>query len=177
VEPLGRIAPPEQEMIMSDVARYDTTYGTASRYYIPAFGLLYARLRDVSWLILRAVVGLNLVPHGMQKAFGAFNGPGVEGFAGALAKMGYPAPTLFAWLVMLTELVGGILIAAGFLTRPAALALLIFMATAVYTHFPRGFFWTTGGLEYPLMWGAAAFFFLVHGGGPYSVDRALGKEF
>jgi putative oxidoreductase len=148
-----------------------------SRYYLPALGALYGGFGDVAWLILRAVVGLNLVPHGMQKAFGAFDGPGLTGFAGALEKMGYAAPTLFAWLVMLTELVGGILIAIGLLTRPAALALLLFMAMAVLTHYPRGFFWTSGGFEYPLMWGAAALFFLVQGGGPYSVDRALGKEF
>jgi putative oxidoreductase len=147
-----------------------------SRLYIPALGRLYVRLADTAWLLLRLVVGLNLVPHGMQKAFGSFGGPGMEGFAGSLAKMGYPAPTLFAWLVMLTELVGGILIALGFLTRPAALALLIFMGFAVMTHFSRGFFWSTGGFEYPLMWGVAALFFLIRGGGPYSVDRAIGKE-
>jgi putative oxidoreductase len=158
---------------MSDATRY----GTPSRYYIPAFSPLYAGLRDFAWLVLRAAVGLSLVPHGMQKAFGAFNGPGLAGFAGGLEKLGYPAPTLFAWLVMLTELVGGILIAIGFLTRPAALALLLFMATAVMQHLPSGFFWTSGGFEYPLMWAAAALFFLVRGGGPYSVDRALGKEF
>ena len=162
---------------MSDLARYDTVQDTASRYYIPAFRPLYARLRDIAWLILRAAVGLNLVPHGMQKAFVAFGGPGLSGFASGLEKLGYPAPTLFAWLVMLTELVGGFLIAAGFLTRPAALALLMFMATAVVQHLPRGFFWTGGGFEYPLMWAAAAFFFLVHGGGPYSVDLARGREF
>jgi len=27
------------------------------------------------------------------------------------------------------------------------------------------------------MWGIAALFFLIRGGGPYSVDRALGREF
>ena len=97
--------------------------------------------------------------------------------AGALEKMGFPAPTLFAWLVMLTELVGGILIAIGFLTWPASAALLIFMAMAVMTHFPKGFFWRSGGFEYPRMWGVAALFFLIRGGGPYSLDRAVGKEF
>jgi putative oxidoreductase len=42
---------------------------------------------------------------------------------------------------------------------------------------PKGFFWTAGGFEYPLMWGAAALFFLVRGAVPYSVDRTIGKEF
>ena len=155
----------------------DTTPRGGSRLYIPGLGPLYVRLADTAWLLLRLVVGLNLVPHGMQKAFGAFGGPGMTGVVGMFEKMGYPAPALFAWLVMLTELVGGILIAIGFLTRPAAAALLVFMAMAVLTHYPRGFFWTTGGFEYPLMWGVAAMFFLIRGGGPYSVDRAIGKEF
>ena len=155
----------------------DTTPRQGSRLYFPALGPLYVRLADLAWLLLRLVVGLNLVPHGMQKAFGAFGGSGIAGMVAGLEKMGYPAPTLFAWLVMLTELVGGILIAIGFLTRPAAAALLIFMVMAVITHMPKGFFWSTGGFEYPLMWGVAALFFLIRGGGPYSVDRAVGKEF
>jgi putative oxidoreductase len=155
----------------------DTTRREGSRLYIPALGRLYVGLADVAWLLLRLVVGLNLVPHGMQKAFGAFGGPGIDGMAAMLGKMGYPAPTLFAWLLMLTEFVGGVLIAIGFLTRPAAAAVLIFMATAVMQHMPRGFFWSSGGFEYPLMWGVAALFFLIRGGGPYSVDRAIGKEF
>jgi putative oxidoreductase len=157
---------------MLDTSRY----GERPRYYIPALATLYDSLADPAWLLLRLVVGLNLVPHGMQKAFGAFGGPGISGFAGFLAKMGFAAPSLFAWLVMLTELVGGVLIAVGFLTRPAAAALLVFMIMAIMTHMPTGFFWTTGGFEYPLMWGVAALFFAIRGGGPYSVDKALGKE-
>jgi putative oxidoreductase len=154
----------------------DTVHRERSRLYIPALGRLYVRLRDFAWLILRLVVGLNLVPHGMQKAFGVFGGPGMGGITATFEEMGYPAPTLFAWMVMLTELAGGILIAIGFLTRPAAAALLVFMAAAITAHMPRGFFWTSGGFEYPLMWGAAGLFFLIRGGGPYSVDRAVGKE-
>jgi putative oxidoreductase len=42
---------------------------------------------------------------------------------------------------------------------------------------PNGFFWTNKGFEYPLMWGIAALFFLIRGGGAYSVDRAIGREF
>jgi putative oxidoreductase len=155
----------------------DTVRREGSRLYIPALGPLYVRLADLAWLLLRLVVGLNLIPHGMQKAFGAFGGSGMEGFAAGLEKMGYPAPTLLAWLAMLTELVGGVLIALGFLTRPAAAAVLVFMAMALLTHFSRGFFWTSGGFEYPLIWGTAALFFLIRGGGPCSVDRAVGKEF
>jgi uncharacterized membrane protein YphA (DoxX/SURF4 family) len=41
-----------------------------------------------------------------------------------------------------------------------------------------GFFWTTMGLEFTLMWSVAALYFLVHGGGAISVDHLLiGREF
>ena len=56
-----------------------------TRYYIPAFGPLYDGLSDIAWLILRVTVGASLIPHGMQKLFMAFNGPGVEKFAAGLA--------------------------------------------------------------------------------------------
>lgn len=156
----------------------DSLSGQRPRYIIPALGRLYASLSDFAWLVLRVTVGGSLIPHGMQKLFMAFNGPGVEKFAAGLAGQGFPAPTLMAWLVALTEFVGGTLLAIGLLTRPAALAVFIFMMVAVFAaHMPNGFFWTNKGFEYPLMWGIAALFFLIRGGGAYSVDRAIGREF
>lgn len=149
-----------------------------TRYVIPALGRVYDGLADLAWLLLRVAVGASLIPHGMQKLFMAFNGPGMDKFAAGLAGRGYPAPTLMAWLVALTEFVGGALLAAGLLTRPAAAAVFIFMMVAAFgAHFPNGFFWTDKGFEYPMMWGIAALFFLIRGGGPYSVDRAIGREF
>jgi len=42
------------------------------------------------------------------------------------------------WLVALTEFVGGTLLAIGLLTRPAALAVFIFMMVAAFsTHLPN----------------------------------------
>lgn len=151
--------------------------GARSRYYIPVFGRLYDGLGDVAWLLLRLVVGFSLVPHGMQKLFGAFNGPGMARVAANFAQQGFNPPTLFAWAVALTELVGGTLLAIGLFTRPAALAITIFLGTAVTVHYGRGFFWTAGGFEFPLMWAVAALFFLIRGGGPLSIDRALSREF
>jgi putative oxidoreductase len=157
---------------------FDITSRQQTRYYIPALGRLYDGLSDLAWLALRVAVGASLVPHGMQKLFMAFNGPGMDKFAASLAGMGFPAPTLMAWPVALTEFVGGTLLAIGLLTRPAAAAIFIFMMVAAFVvHLPNGFFWTNRGFEFPLMWGVAALFFLIRGGGPYSVDRVSGREF
>src|SRR3954468_3630258 len=155
----------------------DSLSGQRSPYIIPALGRLYDNFADLAWLVLRLAVGGSLVPHGMQKLFMAFSGPGMDKFIASLAARGFPAPTLMGWLVALTEFVGGTLLAIGLLPRPAAAVVFIFMMVAVFsTHLPNGFFWIEKGFEYPLMWGIAALFFLIRGGGPYSVDRALGRE-
>jgi len=39
---------------------------------------------------------------------------------------------------------------------------------------PSGFFWTSGGIEYPLMWGLLAVALVLRGGGAYSLDARLG---
>src|SRR6188472_2139540 len=77
-------------------------------------------------LILRLFLGLGLLAHGVQKIFLH----GITGFAGYLEKVGAPAPVASAWLSASTELVGGLLIAVGLLTRLAAIPLAINMTVA-----------------------------------------------
>ena len=36
--------------------------------------------------------------------------------------------------------------------------------------------WSNGGMEYSLLIGACALFFLIRGGGDYALDRAIGRE-
>jgi putative oxidoreductase len=136
-----------------------------------------AGLQPYAWLATRAATGLLLVPHGMQKLFGMFGGGGLEGTAGFLGSVGYPAPYLMAMLIGCVEVFGGLAIAVGFLTRFAAISVAIFMFFAVMFHLPNGFFWTAKGFEYPLLWGIAALFFAVHGAGAFSAEKALGHRF
>ena len=91
--------------------------------------------------------------------------------------MGYKPGLLWAVLVGLTEALGGLLLAIGLFTRPAALAIVIFMYNAVYWTSQRGFFWTERGSEYSIAILVVALVFLIRGGGAYSVDRAIGREF
>lgn len=124
-----------------------------------------------AWFALRAATGLLLMPHGAQKLFGMFGGGGISGTAGFLESVGYPAPMLMAILIGVVEFFGGLMIAAGFMTRFAAVSVAVFMAFAVMFHLGNGFFWTARGYEYPVLWGIAAIFFAVKGGGAYSIDR------
>jgi putative oxidoreductase len=63
--------------------------------------------------------------------------------------------------------------------RPTAAAVFTFLAVSSVERWRvGGYFWNRQGLEYTLLWAVAAFYFLVHGGGVYSLDRALvGREF
>ncbi len=148
------------------------------RLVIPALAPLYAGLSRFSIPLIRATAGLFLMPHGAQKLFGWFGGYGLEGTGGFFAQTLGLEPGLFwAALVGGTEFFGGLFLALGFLTRPAAAGIAIVMAVAAFTvHLDKGFFWTGGGYEYPLLWGLVAFAFVLRGGGVLSLDRALGRE-
>ena len=67
----------------------------------------------------------------IMAGFGKLAG-GIEGTAGYIASVGLPAATLLAWLAAIFELVAGILILVGFMTRQTAWALAAF---CVFTGF------------------------------------------
>ncbi len=144
---------------------------------VPAVAGLYEAGANLVYPWIRFMVGLFLVPHGAQKLFGLFGG-NITGTAGFFSKVGLEPALPLAYLIGTVEFFGGILVAIGLLTRPAALAATIMLlVAALHVHLGNGFFWTKAGLEYPLLW---AFMFLAiffRGGGAMSVDSKLGKEF
>lgn len=142
------------------------------RLLVPALQPIYAGLEEISLLLLRVAAGGFLVPHGYGKLFG-----GLDGTASFLGSLGYQPPMLWAALVAAVEFGGGILLALGLLTRPVAAAVLLFMLNAVVFHWPNGFLWTERGWEYPALWAIVALVFLVRGGGRFSVDDKIGREF
>ncbi len=149
---------------------------SAQRYVIPTLGSLYAACELYALPLLRVVLGAILVPHGCQKFFGWFGGPGFVRFTQIFENIGYKPGALWVTLVALTELVGGLMLVFGLFTRVAAAALVIFMINSIWFTSAKGFFWTQGGMEYSILILAAALVFLVHGGGRCSIDRSIGKE-
>lgn len=128
--------------------------------------------RDYAPLVLRVVTGVIFAAHGLQK----LNDFGVAGVTGMLTGMGFPAPALMAVLLIAAELVGGIMLIVGFLTRWAAKSLVIVSVIAlVVVHLPNGFFMSTGGYEYILMLLAACVSLVLSGGGKWSLDRIIWK--
>jgi len=130
---------------------------------------------DVGLLVLRVILGVIFAAHGAQKLFGSFGGPGLEGTAGFHGQLGIKPPSLMAVLAGLAEFAGGILIAVGFLTPLAAVALILTMAVAVFTvHLKNGFFSMNGGYEFNLALAGMALTLLITGAGALSLDAVLG---
>jgi len=149
------------------------------RLAIPALGGIYEALSGWSYPLVRATVGLFLMPHGAQKLFGWYGGYGIAGTGEFFAtQLGMTPGWLWALVAGLIEFFGGLALVLGFLTRPVAAAVVVFMAVAMFwVHIGNGFFVTNGGYEYALMWGLIALAILFRGGGERSLDRRLGWEF
>jgi len=150
---------------------------------LPALGPIYQCLAPWAEALLRAVVGLWLVPHALRNTFGFFPTTGVRAnnltaLAEQLDRDGYRPGKLWAPAIATTQLVAGPLLALGLFTRPAALAILIFLLVTNVERWRVGkYFWNQLGLEYTVMWTVATFYFLVHGGGRISLDHLIGRVF
>jgi putative oxidoreductase len=144
---------------------------------VPPLAGFYAGVESLAWPLVRFVVGAWLMPHGAQKLFGLFGGS-AAGTAQFFAKIGIEPALAMAYVVGGIEFFGGLLIAIGLLTRPAAVAAAVMLAVAAFhVHLGNGFFWPKGGFEYPMMWMFLCIAIALRGGGALSVDRTLGREF
>ncbi|EMA48027.1 DoxX family protein [Halococcus saccharolyticus] len=123
----------------------------------------------------RLALGIIFVVSGVGKVFAM--GPkasGIDAFAGMLAQLGVPLPTVTAWGVGVLELVGGGLLLIGLLTRLVAALLAVDMAVAtVLVHLPNGFVVSDGGYEYTFVLTLSALGLALSGPGVLSVRRAL----
>ena len=126
-------------------------------------------------------VGLGIVmfPHGMQKLFGWFGGPGLAGTYHQFTE-GMHLPALLAILVILAESLGSIGLIVGCLTRVAAFGILCNMIGAVaLVHWPNGFFMNWSGrqagegFEYHLLAITIATAIILAGAGNFSIDKTV----
>ncbi|MFS8103214.1 DoxX family protein [Lentzea alba] len=124
---------------------------------------------DIGLLVLRAVLGGIFVLHGLQKVFGLFGGPGINGFAQQLEKMGYRESVVLAWVTGITELAGGGLLVLGLFTPLAAAGLLAVMANVIALQYKGGFF-GPNGVELELALAGMAFAALFAGPGRAALD-------
>lgn len=117
--------------------------------------------------------------HGLGK----FQG-GILNFAGAVQSLGFPAPTLLAWIVALLELVGGLLVVVGLFSRvAAALIALEMLITGVYVKLIKAAVGLIGAADQPGVGAEVDFLYLAAflvvaflGPGRYSLDAAMGRD-
>jgi putative oxidoreductase len=125
--------------------------------------------------VLRAVVGVLFMGHGLQKLAGRFGGHGLQGTGEAFESMGLRPGRAHAAGAGAGETAGGALIAAGLLTPLGAALLSGAMLTAIRkVHAPNGPWAANGGYEYNLVLLAVVFALSDVGPGEWSLDEALG---
>lgn len=130
---------------------------------------------ELARLLLRLAVGGLLLPHGLGKLFGWFGGPGIMGFQAELAHFGLPSHLALAWLLAGVQTVGAGLLVVGLWTRASAVIVAAFLLTTVVLNLPNGWFWMARGIEYPVLWTAAALCIALLGAGRWSIDAQRAK--
>jgi putative oxidoreductase len=124
---------------------------------------------NLALLIIRIAAGIVFLYHGSQILFGAFGGPGPQGFATHMH-----APAIVGYLVGLAQFAGGLAVLTGLLIRVGSVCIIIVMLGAIFlVHLPHGFDVSKGGFEYPLTQLLIALALLVAGAGEYSLGSRL----
>lgn len=118
---------------------------------------------------LRLVTGIVFFAHGWKKFFV----DGVSGFTAYLGQLGIPVPGFFGPVVASVELLGGLLLILGLLTRWAAIPLAITMLVAAVTVHAKNGFFLPAGFEYTLVLFAATTGLVLEGSGAFAVDNLL----
>jgi putative oxidoreductase len=129
-----------------------------------------------TWMTLpvRLALGIIFIAHGAGKVFGAWGGPGLTKFVAGEAPFPSMRP---AWLWLgaaaFSELIGGILVLVGLLTRLGALAISCVMLTAMFGIHWGAFFMNNQGIEYTVALLGMLLALIIAGGGQASIDQTL----
>jgi putative oxidoreductase len=139
---------------------------------LPFLAPFYRWAIPFSWAVIRVVAGVDFAIHGWEKVvrLPAIFAALMQGSTAALGPQFDPVHNI---VLVFFEFIGGIAIALGLFTRFFAAAAAIELAIITFTVFwPHGYH----GYEYTLWWGLVMFAIALRGGGPYALDRRLGRE-
>ena len=145
---------------------------TEPKLLLPFLRPFYDAAIPLSWLIVRVAVGWNLLVHGWGKLM---IGPSPN-IVKAFAEMNFTPGEFWFWASTLNETIAGIALILGLFTRFFAATAALEMLVIFITYWNNGFGWMHRGYEYVLLWGLVCFAIALRGGGPYSLDRKLGRE-
>ena len=138
---------------------------------------LFSTPANVAPTILRLMLAVVLCVHGGQEMFGWMGGAGWTVTLARLTdlhglNLSYP----LAALAVAAEIVGGVGMFLGFLTRLIALTIMCIMAMLAASFHGQPELATPEDYQYPLILGAVAFSLLCSGGGRFSMDRLVARR-
>lgn len=141
-----------------------------NRLILPGLAPLYDRLGPLAEAWMRVISGIALMVHGWPKLMDPM------GSLGMVERIGFWPGAFWSPALAVGEFFGGLLLALGLLTRPAALVATIILLVTVWFHWvmlEQGY----AGAELSLIWSAVTLYFALNGPGRYGLDRLIGKEF
>jgi putative oxidoreductase len=136
--------------------------------------------QDLGLLILRIAVGAILIAHGLQKAFGLWGGPGLDGWEESLATMGFQYADILTYLTTGGQIAAGVLLVLGLFTPVAAAGALAYLVTGLLAEAmaaheaARLSDFLTDGHEYKVFLVCAVAALTLTGPGRYGFDAGRG---
>ncbi|HLF52629.1 DoxX family protein [Flavobacterium sp.] len=139
---------------------------------------------DYVFTIIRVVAGIIIFPYGMQKLLGWFDdfGGGVGINASLNSFKEKRIPLFLAWMVIIGQSIGSVMLIIGFMGRFAAICNFIIFTGALFNHLPDG--WTVNwsgkkrgeGIEYFILLLTLLLIIAIKGSGAYSIDYWLALQ-
>jgi putative oxidoreductase len=142
------------------------------RPLIKALAPFYGFTREISYPLIRATVGGTFLMHGIVH----LTGTPITAFAQYMTKHGLEPGMLFAVIGYVNETIGAVCVILGLFTRFFAASIAIQLAVISALFARNGWAWAKHGWEYVFLWGMIFFAIALRGGGPYSLDRKIGRE-
>lgn len=136
-----------------------------ARSFVPSWPATLDRPAPYVLSILRIVVALLFLQHGLSKLFG-FPSP-----------MAPPPLWTMEWFSGVIEFAGGVLLTLGLFTRPAALIMSGEMAVGYFMfHAPRSFFPALNGGDPAILYCFVFLYLVFAGAGPWSLDALWSRR-
>jgi putative oxidoreductase len=136
--------------------------------------------QDLGLLILRLGVGAILIVHGLQKAFGLWGGPGLNGWEDSLSTMGFKYADILSYVATGGQIAAGVLLVLGLFTPVAAAGTLAYLVTGLLAEAmaahedARLASFLTDGHEYKVFLACAVAAIVLTGPGRYGFDAGRG---
>jgi len=141
--------------------------GTEPKLLIPQLKPFYDVVTPLSWALVRMTVGLIFLPIFWTKWTNGF-----DSVVAIMVKWGISPTGPFAAVIMINESIGAVCVALGLFTRFFAASIAIQMGVIVYLMYGSGY----NAYRFFLLWGLVMLAVALRGGGPYSLDRKIGRE-